>query len=95
MKADLTRFNNRVKWSYMYYANTYRTGEGERGYTVRCKKVSQKSNLCICSEALWLDANAVQYFVRSVEDGLEPSQTYDEVNKLLLLLHLLLHLQHA
>ena len=24
-------------------------------------------------------------FVRSVEDGLEPSQTYDEVNKLLLL----------
>ena len=25
-------------------------------------------------------------FVRSVEDGLEPSQTYDEVNKLLLLL---------
>ena len=29
-------------------------------------------------------------FVRSVEDGLEPSQTYDEVNKLLLLL-LLLH----
>ena len=29
-------------------------------------------------------------FVRSVEDGLEPSQTYDEVNKLLLLLLLLL-----
>ena len=25
-------------------------------------------------------------FVRSVEDGLEPSQTYDEVNKLLLTL---------
>ena len=25
-------------------------------------------------------------FVRSVEDGLEPSQTYDEVNKLLLLM---------
>ena len=25
-------------------------------------------------------------FVRSVEDGLEPSQTYDEVNKLLLFL---------
>ena len=45
------------------------------------KKV--KSNLCICSGALWLVANA--FFVRSVEDGLEPSQTYDEVNKLLLL----------
>ena len=27
-------------------------------------------------------------FVRSVEDGLEPSQTYDEVNKLLLVLTL-------
>ena len=32
-------------------------------------------------------------FVRSVEDGFEPSQTYDEVNKLLLLLLLLLLLQ--
>ena len=29
-------------------------------------------------------------FVRSTEDGLEPLQTYDEVNKLLLLLFLLL-----
>ena len=27
-------------------------------------------------------------FVRSVEDGLEPSQTYDEVNKILLLSNL-------
>ena len=25
------------------------------------------------------------FFVRSVEDGLKPSQTYDKVNKLLLL----------
>ena len=41
-----------------------------------------------------LAANAIRYFVRSVEDGLEPSQTYDEVNKLLLLLfyHLLKYL---
>ena len=32
-------------------------------------------------------------FVRSVEDGLEPSQTYDEVNKLLLLLlHVEIHM---
>ena len=37
-----------------------------------------------------LVANAIRYFVRSVEDDLEPSQTYDEVNKLLLLLHHLL-----
>ena len=83
IKADLTRFNNRVKWSYYVHANTYRMGEGKR-YTVRCKKVLKKSNLCICSGALWLVANAILYFCKVCEDSLEPSQTYDEVNKLLL-----------
>ena len=60
--------------------------ERVKGYTFRCEKVSHKSNLCICSGALWLVANAIRYFVRSVEDCLEPSQTYDKVNKLVLLL---------
>ena len=34
-------------------------------------------------------------FVRSMEDGLEPSQTYVEVNKLLLLLLFLLLKKHS
>ena len=81
MKANLTGFNNRVKWSYYVHANTYIKRERRKGYTVRCEKVSRKINLCICSGALWLVANAIRIFVRSVEDGLEPSQTYGEVNK--------------
>ena len=38
--------------------------EREKEYTVRCEKVSQKSNLCICSGALWLVANAIRYFCK-------------------------------
>ena len=61
MKADLTRFNNRVKWSYLVH--TYRIGEG-KGHTVHCKIVFQKNNLCICSGALWLVANVIRYFCK-------------------------------
>ena len=35
------------------------------------------------------------YFVRSVEDGLEPSQTYDKVNKLLILNIALFSITHT
>ena len=38
--------------------------ERGKGYTVRCEKVSQKSNLCICSGALWLVANAIRYYCK-------------------------------
>ena len=58
--------------------------ERGKGYTVGCKKVFQKSNLCICSGAYGLLQMLFDIFVRFVEDGLEPSQTYNEVIKLLL-----------
>ena len=80
MKADLTQFNNRVKWSC--YVHIYRTGEGEK---VHCplQKVSQKV-ICVFAQELYgLMQMLFGIFVRSVEDGLGPSQTYDEVNKLL------------
>ena len=57
--------------------------ERGKGYTVRCKEVSQKSNLCICSGALWLIAKAIHCLLKACgdHDGIEHSQTYDEVNK--------------
>ena len=38
--------------------------ERGKGYTVHCEKVSQKSNLCFCSGALWLVATAIRYFCK-------------------------------
>ena len=84
MKADLTRFNNRVKWSYLVH--TYRIGEG-KGHTVRCKIVFKKKTICVfAQEPYGLLQMLFGIFVRSMEDGPESSQTYDEVNKLLLLI---------
>ena len=83
MKADLTGFNNRVKWSYYYmYMQIHIEQEGGNGTLSAAKKVSQKSNLCICSGALRLVANAIWYFVRSVENDLGPSQTYTPASNL-------------
>ena len=57
--------------------------ERGKGYTVRCEKVSQKVICVFAQEPYGLLQMLFGIFVRSVEDGLEPSQTYDEVNKLL------------
>ena len=90
MKADLTRFNNRVKWSYYVHANTYRTGEG-KGVHCPLQKVFQKVFCVYAQEPYDLLQMLFGIFVRSVEDGIEPSQTYVEVNKLFLLLTKMIH----
>ena len=62
--------------------------ERGKGYTVRCEKSISKKVICVfAQEPYGLLQMLFNMFVRSVEDGLEPSQTYDEVNKLLLLQH--------
>ena len=81
MKADLTRFNNRVKWSYYVYINKYRKGEGKRVHCSLQRSITKKLFLYLLRSLM---AHCKCYslsLVRSVEDGLEPSQTYDEVNK--------------
>ena len=83
MKADLTRFNNQVKWSYYVHANTYRTGEWKRVHCPLRKSISKKVICVFAQEPYGLLQMLFGIFVRFVEDGLEPSQTYDEVNKLL------------
>ena len=71
IKADLTRFNNRVKWSYYVHASTCRTGEG-KGYTVCCKKKYLEKVICVfAQEPYGLLQMLFGIFVRSVEDGLE------------------------
>ena len=42
MKADVTRFNSGVKWSYYVNANTYRMGEGKRIHFPLQKSISKK-----------------------------------------------------
>ena len=58
--------------------------ERGKGYTVRCEKYLKKVICVFAQEPYGLLQMLFGIFVRSVEDGLEPSQTYDEVNKLLL-----------
>ena len=59
--------------------------ERGKGYTVRYEKKYLKKVICVfAQEPYGLLQMLFCIFVRSVEDGLEPSQTYDEVNKLLL-----------
>ena len=48
------------------------------------KKYLKKVTCVFAQELYGLLHMLFGIFVRSVEDGLEPSQTYDEVNKLLL-----------
>ena len=64
--------------------------ERERGKgTLSAAKKYLKKVICVfAQEPYGLLQMLIDIFVRSVEDGLEPSQTYDEVNKLLLLLQL-------
>ena len=86
IKADLTRFNNRVKWSYYVHANTYRKDEG-KGVHYPLQQMFFKKVICVFAMepyGLLQMLFRIGIFVRSVEDGIEPSQTYDEVNKLLL-----------
>ena len=65
-------------------------GRGEKGTLSAAKKYLKKVICVFAPEPYGLLQMLFGIFVRSVEDGLEPSQTYDEVNKLLLLLLLLL-----
>ena len=60
--------------------------ERERGKgTLSAAKKYLKKVVCVfAQEPYGLLQMLFVIFVRSVEDGLEPSQTYDEVNKLLL-----------
>ena len=56
--------------------------EKGKGYTVRCKKRIFQKGICVfAQEPYGLLQMQFGSFVRSVEDGLEPPQTYDEVNK--------------
>ena len=41
IKAELTRFNNRAKWSYYVHAITYRMGEGKRVHCPLRKSISK------------------------------------------------------
>ena len=60
--------------------------ERGKGFTVRRKKYFKKIICVFAQEPYGLVQMLFGIFVRSVEDGLKPSQTYDEVN--LLQLHL-------
>ena len=57
MKADLTHFNNRVKWSYYVHVNTYRKGQSKR---VNCPLQKQYFKKVICVFAQELIANAIR-----------------------------------
>ena len=61
-------------------------GEGKRIHCPLQKKYLKKVICVFAQEPYGLLQMLFGIFVRSVEDGLEPSQNYDEVNKLLLLL---------
>ena len=69
MKADLTRLNNRVKWSYYVHANTYRTGEGKMVHCPLRKSISKKVICVFAQESYGLLQMLLGIFVRSVEDG--------------------------
>ena len=62
--------------------------ERGKGYNVHCEKESKKVIRVIAQEPYGLLQMLFGIFVRSVEDGLVPLQTYDEVRKLLLLCHI-------
>ena len=64
------------------YVQIHIERERGKGYTVRIEKLFQKN----AQEPYGLLQMLFGILGRSVEDGLEPSQIYDEVNKLLLLL---------
>ena len=72
MKAYLTWFNNRVKWSYYVHTNTYRKREGEM---VQCplQKVFKKV-ICVFAQEPYVSLQMLfSILVRSVEDDLEIS----------------------
>ena len=71
--------------------------EKERGkwYTLCCKKYLKRMICVFAQELFGLLQILFGIFVRSVEDGLEPSQTYDEVNKLLTLNIALFSIKHT
>ena len=71
MKEDLTWFNNRVKWSYY-------------GTLSAAKKYLKKAICVFAQEPYGSLQRLFSIFVRSVENDLKPSQTYDEISKLLL-----------
>ena len=56
-KADLTRFNIRVKWSYYVHANTYRKGQSKRVNCPLQKKKYFKKVICVFAQEL--AANAI------------------------------------
>ena len=76
IKADLTRFNNRVKWSYYVHANTCRTGEGKRVHCLLQKKYLKKVICVFAQEPYGLLRMLFGNFVRSVEDGLEQTSFF-------------------
>ena len=83
--------------NFLITPRAYRTREGKKVNCPLQKKSISKKVICVfAQEPNGLLQMLFSIFVRPVVDGLEPSQTYDEVNKLLLRhVHDFLHIINA